>query len=467
MQTKKTVEVAVVGAGTAGRNALRQVARSGKTFLFINGGPMGTTCARVGCMPSKVAIQVAEDFHRRALFEKSGIRGGDALSLDVPAAMGHIRSMRDFFVARTLDGTDKLHQGNFIDGYAELLEPNVLQVGDTRIEAESVVLATGSSPIVPTAWQGLGDRLLTSEDFFEQTDFPSRMAVVGLGVIGLELGQTLARFGVAVEAFDALETIGGLSDPEVAAAAIEVLGEEMPMHLGQAVDLAAVDKGVRVTAGEHSTVVDRVLVAIGRRPNTAGFDLGRFGVEVDPLGVPVYDPETMQVGDLPIFLAGDLSGDRPLLHEATDEGRIAGINAAAAEPIRFARKTQLAITFTQPNICRVGASYREATAREAVAGAQNFARQARSRILGKGRGLLRVYGHPKDGRLLGAEMAVPDGEHLAHQLAWSIEAGQTVFDLLAMPFYHPVVEEGLQGALTDLASKVSAAPSTPPGLRRA
>jgi dihydrolipoamide dehydrogenase len=465
MQTQK-VEVAVVGAGTAGRNALRQVARHGKSFVLINGGPMGTTCARIGCMPSKVAIQVAEDFHRRALFDKVGIRGGQGLSLDVPAAMEHVRSMRDFFVARTLDGTDQLHQGNFIDGYAELLEPNVLQVGETRIEAESVILATGSAPVVPEAWQALGDRVITSDAFFEQTDFPARMAVVGLGVIGLELGQTLARFGVGVEAFDALDTIGGLTDPEVATAAVAALGVEMPIHLGHQVELASVESGVRVSAGSHTSVVDQVLVAIGRRPNTSGFDLGRFGVEVDAGGVPVHDPETMQVGDLPIFLAGDLSGDRPVLHEATDEGRIAGINACAEEPIRFARKTKLAITFTQPNICRVGLSFAEAEARAAAVGAQNFARQARSRVMGKGRGLLRVYADAEGGRLLGAEMAIPDGEHLAHQLSWSIEAGQTVFDLLAMPFYHPVTEEGLQGALADLASKVSAAPSVPPGLRQ-
>ena len=467
---ERKVDVAVVGAGTAGRNAVRQVARSGKSFVFINGGPLGTTCARVGCMPSKVAIQLAEDFHRRGAFAGQGIDGADGLSLDVPRALEKIRSMRDFFVARTLDGDDKLHQGHFIEGYAELLEPDLLKVGDTTIRAERIVLATGSSAIVPKAWQAFGDKILTSAEFFEQPDFPKRMAVIGLGVVGLELGQVLARFGIEVHGFDALPQIGGLTDPEVAEAARAALAEDFPLHLGHPVEIVEEGDGLRLTAGqgltkgEVSVVVDKVLVAIGRRPNTAGFDLSRFGVEVDASGVPAFDPQTMQVGELPIFLAGDLSGDRPILHEATDEGRIAGINATADTPLRFARKTSLGITFTDPNICRVGMSWSEAEKQGAVVGAQNFARQARSRVMGKARGLLRVYADPKSGRLLGAELAAPAGEHLAHQLAWSIQAGQTVFELLAMPFYHPVVEEGLQGALGDLASKVEPKPSVPPGL---
>ncbi len=458
------VDVAVVGAGTAGRNALRQVARSGKSFVFINGGPMGTTCARVGCMPSKVAIQIAEDFHRRGTFAGVGIRGGEGLSLKIPEAMEKIRAMRDFFVARTLDGTDQLHQGHFIEGYAELLEVNKIRVGDTTIQAERIVLATGSSAIVPKAWQALGDKIITSAEFFEQRDFPGRMAVIGLGVVGLELGQVLARFGVDVHGFDALPLLGGLSDPEVAEAARAALAEDLPLHLGHAVEIHQEGESLRLSAGEESVVVDQVLVAIGRRPNIAGFDLARFGAQVDATGVPAFDPETMQVGDLPIFLAGDLSGDRPVLHEATDEGRIAGINAAADTPVRFERKTSIGITFTEPNICRVGLSFAEAEARGAAIGAQNFARQARARVMGKARGLLRIYADPKDGRLLGAEMAAPASEHLAHQLAWSIQLGQTVFELLGMPFYHPVLEEGLQGALSDLASKIESRPSAPPGL---
>ncbi len=459
------VDVAVVGAGTAGRNAVREVARANKSFLLINGGPMGTTCARVGCMPSKVAIQVAEDFHRRSALATVGIAGGDQLTLDLPAAMTYVRARRDFFVGRVLEGTEKLHGGNFLDGYAELVEPTVLRVGDTVVRARAVVLATGSRPIVPKDWQGLGERILTSDELFEQEDFPARMAVIGLGVIGLEIGQTLARFGVDVIGFDALDSIGGLTAPDVAESARLALSEDFPIHLGHPVVIEEEGDGLRVRAGDQSTVVDRVLVAIGRTPNTTDLGLERFGVETDPRGVPVHDPETMRVGDLPIFLAGDLSGDRLILHEAAEEGRIAGINAAADQAQRFARKTPLAITFTDPNLCRVGIPWRSAEARGAVFGTQNFARQARSKILGKGRGLLRVFADPRDGRLLGAEMAAPAGEHLAHLLAWSLEANQTVFDLLAMPYYHPVVEEGLQGALTDLAAKVEIRPEAPTGLR--
>jgi len=168
----------------------------------------------------------------------------------------------------------------------------------------------------------------------------------------------------------------------------------------------------------------------------------------------VFNPNTMQIGDLPIFIAGDVTGDKAILHEAGDEGRIAGFNAVRDEPVAFRRRTPLAITFCDPNIATVGADWSELDPEKTAVGEVHFGPVGRALIMGKNRGLLRVYGDKQTGHLLGASMIAPKGENLAHELAWSIQLGLTVFDLLKMPFYHPVIEEALQAALYDLAGKV-------------
>ncbi|MGB7946678.1 MAG: dihydrolipoyl dehydrogenase, partial [Candidatus Binatia bacterium] len=175
----------------------------------------------------------------------------------------------------------------------------------------------------------------------------------------------------------------------------------------------------------------------------------------DERGLPPYDPTTLQVADLPIFIAGDANASLPVLHEAADEGRIAGFNAVQKKPRCFKRRTRLKIVFSEPNVAVVGKSFAEVKNQEIAIGEARFERQGRARIMAENPGILRVYGNRSDGRLLGAELAAPAGEHLAHILAWVIERRATVFEALQMPFYHPVVEEGLQTALRDLSGKTA------------
>jgi len=164
----------------------------------------------------------------------------------------------------------------------------------------------------------------------------------------------------------------------------------------------------------------------------------------------------MQVGDLPVFLAGDVTGERPLLHEAGDEGRIAGQNAISDSVAAYKRKTPLSITFCDPNIVQVGQSYASLDLDTAAVGEVQMAPVGRALIMAKNKGLIRVYADKQSGLMLGAEMACIKAENLGHLLAWSIQQGLTVGELLQMPFYHPVIEEALQAALYDLYSKVEA-----------
>jgi dihydrolipoamide dehydrogenase len=462
---ERKVEVAVIGAGSAGLFALGQVRKATDNFVLINGGPFGTTCARVGCMPSKVLIQAAEDFHRRDALAEQGISGGDALSVDIGKTLAHVRRLRDGFVSRlTSRSTDRMGD-KLITGFARFVEPTVLEVTGQTVRAEKVIIATGSRPVVPRAWEAFGDRILTTDSLFEQESLPPSLAVIGLGVIGLEMGQALHRLGIQVTGIDMLETIGGLSDPAVNAAAVKVIGEEFPLWLGHAAEIADAGNQIKVSAGENIALVDKLLVSMGRRPNTDGLGLETIDAPLDERGRPLFDPRTLQLGDLPIFIAGDAIGERMILHEAGDEGRIAGSNAVRDVPLAYRRKTPLAVTFSDPNIASVGASWQELEGRDGVAvGEYDMANQNRAAIMGRNRGLLRIYGDAKDGRLLGAAMLAPRAEHLGHLLAWCIEKEMTVFDLIRMPFYHPVIEEGLQNALYDLARHVENRPEGVPEL---
>ena len=454
---ERNVDVAIIGSGTAGLNALGQTRRAGRSFVLINGGEPGTTCARVGCMPSKALIQVAEDYHRRTHLGKYGIDGHEEMTLDVPEALEHVQDLRDTFVDRVLsNSTDDMPPELFVQDYARFVEPTLLEVGGQRIRAGAVVIATGSRPVVPEAWKAFGDRMLTTDDIFELENLPESMAVIGLGTIGLELGQSLNRMGVTVTGFDQMQTIGGTTDPEVSRCAQDILGKEFPIHLGAAAEISEEDGKLRVTAGENSVLVDKVLCSIGRAPNIQGLGLENLGLELDARGLPPFDNRTMQVGDLPVYIAGDVDGERQILHEAGDEGKIAGYNAARGEHNAFRRKTPLYINFCDPNICAVGARFNELDPDTTAVGQINFAPVGRALIMGKNKGVLRVYADKASGRILGSEMIGPKGENLAHLLCWCIEQGLTVGELLRMPFYHPVIEEALQAALYDLYRNVDA-----------
>ena len=450
----RKVEVAIIGAGSAGLFALSQVRKKTSNFVLINGGELGTTCARVGCMPSKVMIQVAEDFYRRKIFEREGIEGADELSLDAESALEHVQDLRDVFVDKTLQVTNALDEEHLIDGYAKFIDATTLEVNGERIEASKIIIATGSTPIVPEVWSNFSERVLTTDSIFELETLPASLAVIGLGAIGLELGQALSRLGVAVTAVDQLQHVANLQDELVNQQVIDALAREFPLWLGEPAVLRAVDGGVEVQCGAQRVVVEKVLASLGRKPNLGGIGLEKLQLKMNANGVPTYNPLTMQVGELALFIAGDVNADRAVLHEAGHEGRVAGYNAVHQPVVQFKRKTPMGITFCEPNIATVGAQLNELDENKIAIGEVRFGPVGRALIIGKNRGVLRIYANRSDGRLLGAAMVCVKGENLAHLIAWSIQQGLSVFDMLKMPFYHPVIEEALQAALYDVLSQL-------------
>lgn len=179
---------------------------------------------------------------------------------------------------------------------------------------------------------------------------------MGKKFISVELGQALARIGLDVTGFDLLQQVGGLQDPEVISVTFETVGKEFPMNVGAEAEIEEAGDLLRVTSGTTSVLVDKVLLSMGRIPNVDRLRLDRLGLELDSRGLPPFHRQTMQIDGLPIFIAGDFNNYRPVLHEASHEGTVAGHNAVQGRPVGFKRKTALAIAFSDPNICTVGAS---------------------------------------------------------------------------------------------------------------
>jgi dihydrolipoamide dehydrogenase len=452
------VDVAVIGAGTAGLRAWREARARTPRVALIDEGPGGTTCARVGCMPSKLLIAAADAAHGAAEAGGFGVHAGP-IRVDGRAVMARVRAERDRFTGFVTRDVEAFPEELRVRGRARLDGPNRVIVGDRVIHTRSIVVATGSRPIVPPNLRALGDRLAVNDDVFDWEDLPASLVVFGPGIIGLELGQALRRLGVRVRVFGLSGSVGPFVDPVIREEARRLFGAEFPLDPDvRGLEVRRVDDGVEVTFdaadGPRTERFERALCAVGRAPNVDGLGLESLGQPLGRFGLPPWDRETLQIGDLPVFLAGDVTGERALLHEATDEGTIAGRSAASWPDVSAgARRVPLAIAFTDPQMLTVGVSG-DRLPSDAITGVVSFEDQGRSRVMRQNRGRLHVYA-AADGRLLGAEGIGPRLEHLGHLLAWVVQLGLTADEALNFPFYHPVVEEGLRTALRDVSAQVT------------
>lgn len=459
MRTLDT-DVAIIGAGTAGMTAYRAVKSTGRKVLLIESGPYGTMCARVGCMPSKLLIAAANAAYAAQHSAAFGVRIESPVQVDGRQVMERLKRERDRFVGFVLEDINAMPADEKLRGRASFVSDTVLQVDDTtRVNAKSTVVATGSAPFIPDMYKSLGDRLVVNDDVFSWDDLPGRVLVIGTGPVGLELGQALSRLGVQTTVLGRDHTLGGITDPVVRANALGAFQAAFDLRLNTEV-LEAVRKDNEVEVrfvskeGETTARYDYVLMAAGRPPSLQGLQLQNTSAKLNDKGMPKFDAATQQVDGAPIFLAGDIDGVRPLLHEAADDGYLAGANAARFPDVQPGpRRVPLSIVFTEPQIAHAGMYFRDLP-KDAVIGKVDFENQGRSRIMLQNRGKLRVYAESGSGRLLGAEMVGPAAEHIGHLLAWAVQAELTVGQLTQMPFYHPAIEEGVRTALRDAAKQV-------------
>ncbi len=451
---QRDVDVVVIGAGTAGMTAYKAAKRAGKTAVLVEADQYGTTCARVGCMPSKLLIAAAESAAQVAGSHQFGVHV-DGVRIDGQAVMQRVLDERDRFVGFVLKDIESFPAQDKIKGWARLLDNQTVQINDDLIlHTQSVVLATGSIAVIPPVFLEAADRFIQTDDVFYWKDLPKRLVLAGAGVIGLELGVALARLGVQVTVLNRSQRLAGITDPEVLASAQQLMAQQFDLRLNATITRTELKNNqVRVhyeqDGQSHHVDADFILGATGRQPAIANLGLEHTGAQLDEKGMPAFDSDTLQIKDTPIFLAGDVNAVHPVLHEAADEGYQSGLNAAQwpATPQPIQRRASLSIVFSEPQIMRVGVAYDQLDLAQTRIGAVHYAQQGRARIMAQNAGVLRVYIDNKTERFVGAEMIGPGAEHLAHLLAWSLQMKLTLNDMLAMPFYHPVLEEGLRTAL--------------------
>ncbi len=394
----------------------------------------------------------------------------------MPRVLNYVRRERDHFVNGVMKEVTTIGDGPLLRGYARFESPTTLRVGDDlRVTAQRFVIATGSAPLVPDELKVFGKRLITSDDLFELRTLPKRVAVFGAEPIALELGQALARLDIDVFMFGKGGSIGALTDPPVRDALAAALSDAFyfdPDAKFDEMSLRDSKPYLHFTAPggkHHRETFDLVLAATGRAPNLKPLAPENTGIELNDKGVPVFDETTMQCGDSGIFIAGNCDGTRPWLHDAADGGKLAGDNAARFPDVRpVRRKVPFSIVFCEPQVAMIGASFDKLDPATTVVGEVSFESQGRSRVMRQNQGLLHVYADTKSGKLLGAQGCGPAMEHLGHLLAWALQLELTLDDMLKLPFYHPVVEEGLRSALKDADKKCYEARSEiPPALPNA
>jgi dihydrolipoamide dehydrogenase len=466
--TPRQVDVAIIGAGTAGMAAYKAARSFAQSVLLIESGPYGTTCARVGCMPSKLLIAAAEAAHQARHAEPFGIHVQD-VTVDGAAVMARVQREPDRFVGFVLASVEAIPPGDRMTAQVGFLDATTLVTEQGQsIRARRIVIATGNVPVLPPLLKGLSTRLLTNQNIFDLPTLPKSLAVFGFGVLGMELGQAMSRLGVHVKMFGARGGIAGIRDPAIRDCANQAFNQEF--YLDAAAEVKSVDEsaaGVDVhylhrDGTWHTEQFDYALAATGRAPDVEGHQLENTGLQLNERGVLLFDRFTLQCGNSSIFIAGDASNDVPLLHEAADQGRIAGENAGRYPDVRSGlRRTPLAIVFTDPQVTSVGLNLEQLNQyfeRRFVVGLVSFEDQGRSRVMLRNKGILKVYAERGSGLLLGAEMFGPAAEHIGHLLAWAAQKRMTASEMLEMPFYHPVIDEGLRTALQDLNHQLHIGP---------
>ena len=464
------VDVAVIGAGTAGQNAFRQASKTTKNIVIINEGFWTTTCVTVGCMPSKLLIAAADRAHDAKYSEQFGIHS--EVTINGKQVMARVQAERSRFESYIHKQVDSWPDDKKIAGHAHINKQGLIEVNDEIIKADKIIIATGSSPFIPDGWnEKLGDTLLTSDTIFDICDLPDSMAVVGTGAIGLEMAQAFTRLGVSVMVFNRVNRVGELKDKDINAKAIDCLSADLKMHL----DSEITEVGTVVADDSLLAFIDytdkdgnegrwegnHVLVATGRRNNIEQLGVENLGVELDDKNRPKnLKIDTGQIGDLDVYIVGDANAHIPLLHVASDEGYSAGSLVCEQDDEVYIRPpaTPFSIIFTSPQIINVGMSQQEIEDDpdlDYVIGKVSFDNQGRSRIMGVNCGLLHIYACKETDKILGASMVGPDAEYIGHILATAITNNICVKQLLDTPFYHPTILEGLRTALRDVQHKMA------------
>jgi dihydrolipoamide dehydrogenase len=456
-QPEAMFDLAVIGGGPGGYVAAIRAAQLGfRTACIEKDATLGGTCLNVGCIPSKALLDSSELFHQiRQKAEAHGIRVGD-VGLDLGAMM----QRKEGVVAGLTRGVEYLFRKNgveWIRGTARLVEPDRVEVTDAAgarqmVVALRVVLATGSAPVAFPGTPFDEERVHSSTGALALTEVPGHLAVIGGGVIGLELGSVWLRLGARVTILELAPTILPELDADIVKAAHPLFrkqGFEIRTGVG-VTGIARTESGVRVTLdGGEAIDADRVLVAIGRRSYAEGLGAAELGIQFDERGsIQVDDRYHAGVGE--VYAVGDAIGGRFLAHEAQEEG-IAAVEQARGLPGHVDYQAVASVVYTAPEIATVGLTEAEARAegREIRVGKFPFSANARARCMGEAEGLVKLIADAHTDRLLGLHILGPRASDLIAEASLAMEFEAAAEDIALSVHAHPTLPEALKEAALD------------------
>ncbi|GGE16178.1 dihydrolipoamide dehydrogenase [Gemmobacter megaterium] len=439
-------QLLVIGAGPGGYVAAIRAGQRGLDTVVVEAAQPGGTCLNIGCIPSKAVIHLAEEFHRATELTHDnplGISAG-APGIDLTKGM----AWKDGIVSRLTGGVAGLMRKakvRVVTGRARFVDGKTVAVdtpeGPVTVKAKTVIIATGSVP-VELPFLPFGGRVLSSTGALALTEVPKSLAVVGGGYIGLELGTAFAKLGAKVTVIEAGERILPAYDADLTApvaARLAALGVTV-LTGTQALGLSDSGLTVRGPDGAAEVAAQKVLVTVGRRPNTAG---------IEPLGLTMDGPflrvdDRMRTSMTGILAIGDVTGEPMLAHRAMAQAEIA-VDTAAGGRAAWDKRAMPAICFTDPELVTVGQSPSEA-GDAARSDSFPFKANGRAMTLGREDGFIRVVSRKDNGLVLGVQAVGAGISELAAAFALAIEMGATVQDIAGTIHAHPTQGEAFPEA---------------------
>jgi dihydrolipoamide dehydrogenase len=462
MSEQQNFDVVVIGAGPAGYHAAIRAAQLGLKTACIDaalgkdGKPaLGGTCLRVGCIPSKALLDSSRQFWNLGhIFGEHGISTKDA-KIDVPTMIAR----KDKIVKQFTGGIGMLFKANKVTpfyGFGQLQPGNVVKVkqhdgSEVELKGTNVIIAAGSDSIeLPFA--KFGEHIVDNIGALDFETVPKRLGVIGAGVIGLELGSVWNRLGSQVTILEALPNFLAAADGEVAkVAAREFKKQNLDIRLGAKVSKTEVKKdGVHVTytddKGEQEIVVDKLLVAVGRRAATKGLLADGTGVKLDARGMVEVD-EHNHTGVDGVWAVGDCVRGPMLAHKGFEEG-IAVAELIAGLPGHVNLDTIPWVIYTEPEIAWVGKTEEQLKA-EGIpykAGSFPFAAVGRAVAMAEPAGFVKVLAHAETDRVLGMHLVGANVSELVHEGVLTMEFSGSADDLARICHAHPSLSEAVHDA---------------------
>lgn len=446
-------DLVVVGAGPGGYVAAIRAAQLGMNVGVVEReDTLGGTCVRVGCIPSKALLESSAKYvEARNDLKKHGVLVGD-VALDLAAMIAR----KDAVVKSNTDGVAFLFRKHGITRYqgtGSVTGAGSVSVagpeGETQLQAKNILIATGSSVATLPGVEPDGDLIATSTEALDWQEVPERLVVIGAGYIGLELGSVWSRLGAKVTIVEYMDRILPGMDLDTAKEALKILKRQgLEFRLGQAVK-GAVSKDGKVTVkveGQDDLECDRLLVAVGRRPNTEGLGLDAAGVKVDERGRIAVDA-SFRTSVPGVWAIGDVIAGPMLAHKAEEEG-VAAVEIMAGLKPHVDYATIPGIVYTDPEVATVGAS-EEQLKQEGVPyvkGVFPFQANGRARAAGKTDGRVKILAHKETDRVLGVHIVGPHAGDLIAEAVAAMSFGASAEDIALTIHAHPTLAEAVKEA---------------------